>query len=468
MDGSRPRANPVPLWQVILLAVLACRVVGFAAMWSQLVLNMDFSAYYTAGRSMNRGLDPYRNQVGEAGGEDLWDGVSRYRHSRFLYPPLVGHAFRPIALLPFPTAKLLWAAIQLAALIIGVALFAKAARQPLLPVLLLALASHPLLVHLERGQIDLVTFALLAAALWLTVSPPGSWRQWAAGACVAAATLVKLPCFLLLPFLALRRRWRSVGGFAATLLALIALDAILDRRLTIQYYSAELPRILRFGEAGPSHYLLPEGVRGPLEMAMAQGQVTVAGDSYQLTAMPFVFNASLARELAQRHCRDCPWLPVAVLTGLLAAAWALAGRGLHAPGGATGEVAYFLLACAVTLLASPLSWTMNTVWLFPGMLLLSPLQAHPRRRASQAALAEVGLAATVVGLGLLAVPDQFAFPLALPPPWAEFLRYKYVLSGLLLLVACGVVLRLTSAGAADARALPPQVSAGRDVAGAGG
>lgn len=454
MRGSRSRAPHVPLWQVVLLVVLAWRVVGFAALWSQVVLNMDFAAYYMAGKALNAGLDPYRNQVDGPGRALLWDGVARYRHSRFLYPPLVGHMFRPLALLPFPTAKAVWAALQLAALGVALGLFARTAQQPVLPALLLALASYPLLLHLERGQIDLLTLALLGGALRLLLPRPSRWRPWGAGACVALATLLKLSCLLVVPFLALRRRWHAVAGWAVTCLALVALDGVLDRRLTVQYYTAELPRILRFGEEGPADALLPEALRRSLEASVARGHVQVAGEVYQLTALPFAFNASLTRELAGRSCQGGFWLPVAVFAALLALAWALAGRAFLASPGPLGEMAFFLVACTVTLLASPLTWAMNAVWLFPGVFLLPALSTSARPGAPRNVVAELGTTAAVVGLLLLAVPDQFAFPLLLPPGTMEFLTYKYVASALLLLVAGCTVLRLQSPRTTGIAALP--------------
>ncbi len=456
---SRSRSDAPRLWQVVLLVLLAWRAVGFAAYWSQVALNMDLAAYYTAGKAMNAGLDPYRNQVVGEGGTALWDGVALYRHSRFLYPPLVGHIFRPLALLPFPTAKAVWAALELAALLAALSLFARAAHQKLLPALLFALASHPLLLHLERGQIDLVTLALLGGALWLLVSRPTRWRQWSAGACVALATLLKLPCLLVVPFLALRRRWHAVAGWAATVLVLVALDGVLDRRLTAQYYSAELPRILRFGEKGPADALLPEAVRRPLEASLASGRVEVAGAVYQLRGIVFPYNASLARELAERFCQQCAWLPLAVFAALLGLARAVAGRGLLAAQGSTSEMAYFLAACLVALLASPLTWAMNTVWLFPGVFVLSALHAHTRHATPRNATAEVGTAAAVLGLVLLAIPDRSAFPLLLPPGTGEFLDHKYVAAALLLFIACSTLLRLESLST-ESPAAPSQPTRG--------
>jgi len=45
----------------------------------------------------------------------LWDGLALFRHSRFLYPPLVADLFRPLAALRYQTAKLLFTLAMLGA-----------------------------------------------------------------------------------------------------------------------------------------------------------------------------------------------------------------------------------------------------------------------------------------------------------------------------------------------------------------
>src|SRR5437763_1243460 len=103
------------LFRVALLAALAAlaliRQGGLAAQFVRGSLQLDFSAYYTAAEASTRGLTPYENHI-ERG---LWDGICRFRHSRFLYPPLVARLLRPLAALPYHRAKALWTMASIAA-----------------------------------------------------------------------------------------------------------------------------------------------------------------------------------------------------------------------------------------------------------------------------------------------------------------------------------------------------------------
>ncbi len=74
---------------------------------------MDLAAFYTAGEALNHDLSPYRSHA--ARDPAIWDGVARFQHSRFLYPPQVAVLFRALAWLPYAGAKRLWLALRLAA-----------------------------------------------------------------------------------------------------------------------------------------------------------------------------------------------------------------------------------------------------------------------------------------------------------------------------------------------------------------
>ena len=99
-----------------LATLAAVAVVGaFAAYAARSSLQEDFAAYWVAGAARRLGLDPYVNHVGGPVAPALWDGVAPFRHSRFLYPPLVAELFRPLAALPYRAAKALYTAAAVAA-----------------------------------------------------------------------------------------------------------------------------------------------------------------------------------------------------------------------------------------------------------------------------------------------------------------------------------------------------------------
>ena len=66
-------------------------------------LQMDFSAYYTAGEALSVGLSPYVTHVSTD--PVIWDGQGRYRHSRFLYPPLVAEILSIVDLDSLPPGQ---------------------------------------------------------------------------------------------------------------------------------------------------------------------------------------------------------------------------------------------------------------------------------------------------------------------------------------------------------------------------
>ncbi len=224
MTGSRA-------WHYLLMALVALaalRLASFVATFGGESLQMDFSAFYTAGEALNAGLSPYQNHVQASPG--IWDGVDRYQHSRFLYPPLVATLFQPVAHLPYHVAKVAWMVVGLLALIgalllamrlIGVRLSEPAAWITWL----VALTFHPLLTFLERGQIDSLTLLLLTAAIALLCTRR---REGTAGLLIAAATLLKLHTVLLLPFLVLRRRRRALIGYAIGGVLILVLSLILN------------------------------------------------------------------------------------------------------------------------------------------------------------------------------------------------------------------------------------------------
>ena len=100
---------------VAAVAAAVATACAAGAWFTQHSLQQDFAAYWIAGTARRLSLDPYLSHVGSANAPTLWDGVALFRHSRFLYPPLVADLFRPLASLPYATAKALFTATMLAA-----------------------------------------------------------------------------------------------------------------------------------------------------------------------------------------------------------------------------------------------------------------------------------------------------------------------------------------------------------------
>lgn len=383
----------------------AIAVLGAMAGWVATgSLQQDFAAYYTAGAAVARGLDPYLNHAGEPQGP--WDGVAVYRHSRFLYPPLLADLMRPVAALPYAAAKVLFTALSAAALIAGLWLAAGGAArlaqvQPGPPIRsprwgwlrpLAAVAWVPVFLCLERGQVDLLLLAALAAA-W-------AWRDRPAiaGALLAFATLLKPALLIVVPLLicARRRRWAAatlvgLGLFAA------ATVAISGAERARAYVRDVLPRAARYGEGGPAELLLDEARLAPLALDVADGVARIdgRGDPWPVEIGPFSLrrNASLPRWLAGD---DAPSLAVVALVA--AALAALLGVGAFR---SPEHPAWYWSGALAGVVAAPVSWAMGLVWAL--LLFAVSLDAtSPRRPIARAVL--VGLPFGAGTLGALLSP----------------------------------------------------------------
>jgi hypothetical protein len=395
------------------LLLLVVRLIGFVSAVGEESLQMDLSAFYTAGQAANAGLSPYVNHIHEQ--PPIWDGVDTYRHSRFLYPPLVARVFQPLAALPYHTAKYLWMVLSLVAL--GGALWIAAtlagiSRTPwrLLSVGIIATAFYPLLTLLERGQTDSLTLLLLmAAVLWL-----GRPRAAvAAGVLLALATMLKLHCVFIVPFLLVRRQWRVLAGFAAGGAVLLLMSLAVDGYTRVSgYLTDELPRISRYGERGSGEMRLPAETLTPLRQMLATGDTVMDGHRYRVEYFTFSLNASAVRTPLGRGTwslmrRVVPGVAPAQVS-LVFLAFSLLGLLVWqrrfgrptGPGRQAWELIYWQSVIVVILLCAPVSWVMGTVWLLPIAAIVLGECGRFRGRAH--------LAATVVcaaGLLLAGLPD---------------------------------------------------------------
>ena len=399
------------------------------------VLQLDLSAYVSAAEAVRFGLDPYRSHPDHV--PPVWDGTSAYSHSRFLYPPLVADLFLPFALVPYAMAKWVFTALSLGALV-GAVLLAWHNTRPAAdlrdrerPWLLLAFlfSAYPVFTLLERGQVDAFTLLLLVGA-W-SPAMRGSRPGLVSGLLLALCTLLKLNAAYCVAFWALRRWWRGVLGFSLGAAALVLLSAAIDGPAALRaFLTRELPRIARYGEEGSPAMRLPALTYARLRGDAPEGFVMRDGRLYRTEGFGFVANASGARVLARLLGAHRPRAWFSLLSLLIAAsavgllAWVIRHPFLDP----LAELAYFAASLAAVLLAGPLTWTMNAVWLAMGGILLA--RAWPAARAA-GKWALLGLA---FGLLLAWLPDQYAlgFLFASPPGLGD---YKYVAGELVVLLA---------------------------------
>jgi len=444
MFDSHPRSVKLLLYVLVALALL--RVVGFVVTFGEESLQMDFSAFYTAGEALNAGLSPYRNPITAT--PVIWDGVDLFQHSRFLYPPLVATLFQPVALVPSHVAKYLWMIVSLVALFASLHLVLRlfgAGGNGVVTGLtaLVSLTFHPLLTFLERGQIDSITLLLVTLGITLMSRKR---RSGVAGILIALATLLKLHTLLVVPYLVLRKQWRVLAGYAAGAVLIVVLSLVFcGPRALQQYVTVEFPRISRFGEWGTDDMRVDPAIVESLQPG--EGLTVKDGRVYPREYFRFVSNASLVRLPVMRRIQSLlssvgfpsPQTAASVIVfgaflGVLAV---LQWSGALAPSGTPQhEFVYWQLVLVIIIMSAPLTWVMNTVWL----LTLLPFTigglfaSHPLAK-------RISLVLISVGLLVAAVADHYAFPLLLPPAVLGSIgRDKYVLVELL--VAAGLVLWL--------------------------
>jgi hypothetical protein len=389
-------------------------------------LQQDLAAYVVAGRARALGLDPYVNHVLETGGP--WDGLASYRHSRFLYPPLLADLFRPLAALPYVWAKSLFSFASVAALALGLWIAGRGwttgapmpegepgtvhrergaghehGRGPGLglgPAVLGAALWPPVFIALERGQIDLLLLPLLAFAWWRRHD-----RPVLAGAALALATLAKPFLLLGWPLLLCARQVRVVAAASAALAILAAIGAgVGGPALSRRYLSEVLPRATLYGEGGPADWLLPDDdlARAGAPTDDERGvRVDPGGRSFPAELGRFRRNASLVRALAGEGdpSRLGAGVIFAILGGLLAR---VAARRPEHPG-------WYWAAPLAGIAAAPVAWAMS---LTLGLPLLFAARARGHARALRRTNLALG-AAWATGLVGPLIPEDSALA-----PWA--------------------------------------------------
>jgi hypothetical protein len=442
-NGSTDRR--VWLWNVplaIVLALLLGRLAILIVTFGNESLQMAFSAFYAAGQAVEADLSPYVNHVERV--PPIWDGVDTYRHSRFLYPPLVARVFRPLTLLSYHQAKFVWMLSSLVALGWALWFAARAAglsRRPrdLLIIGIVAAAFFPLLTLLERGQIDSVTMLLLVVAI---VSLRGGARvSFAAGVLLSVATLLKLHCVFLVPFLVIRKRWWALGGLVGGGAVLLLLSLVLDgRALVYDYLTRELPRISRYGERGSREMRLPPQTLRPIMETIGTGRTVMDGRQYDIESLRFVLNASAVRTPLGRATwaglkgLGFPVAPAQVslvflgvfLVGLVA--WQ---RWFGVPEGPDRDIwdlVYWQAVLVIILLCAPVTWAMSTVWLLP---IAAIVMRELPRLTSRAHVLSVF--ACALGLFVAGIPDTVGGAVV-RPLGERVMDAKYIVAELLCMI----------------------------------
>lgn len=193
--GGRRLLRRVLIGASLVLGLVGIFVFAFHLANDPLV---DVHAYYEAAGRLNAGLPLYAAQ-----------GDVNSPHYYF-YPPLLAILFRPLALLPFEVAAVVWELGIVAAFGITLWLLGLRSRRTWIAV---GILGGPIAWSISVGQAQVLVTLLIALG-----NP----------AAVALAAQMKLLPALVALFWLGRRDWRSLGRFVGWSLLLVILQLILD------------------------------------------------------------------------------------------------------------------------------------------------------------------------------------------------------------------------------------------------
>lgn len=428
----------IRLLLIALFIFSAIRLIGFVVKFGYESLQMDFSQFYTAGEALNCGLSPYQNHITHK--PPIWDGRAVFKHSRFIYPPLVGVLFRPLTLLPYLYAKFIWMFFSISC--IGFAL--EIVRRTLgledklelsLVIGILLCLFYPLLTLLERGH--LYSFTLLIMTIAIVLMQKGTKAKILSGILWAIAGLIQPYCLFIFPFLMLRRKWKAVTGFiiGAILIFLLTIS-VTGYKLLSDYIFNEMPRIAVFGELGTQEMLLSADIIQRYLTGIVSGMTMKDAIIYKPSYLNFVTNASLVRtSFGWGLSEILTKMKINVSDGILSIItlagffvfmliWQLYHRRQFSHLTPMQEVIYWQIILIIILLSGQQTWVMNVVWILPTVIII--LHCY---RLVRSKLQAIYLFLCTIGLILAALPDHYAF--LVPFDW-KFLMHKYIIVEILL------------------------------------
>lgn len=399
-------------WTVRLLALAALAI--FAGRWladPAKARMIDFNSFYMAAQAARVGVDLYDAKALN----ELAQGAEvRMYVFPYLYPPVLAHVAIPLGKLPSDRARLLWMVFNLAALVPIAILTALTVHRQLRgrrgvgglaagDVALLFTAALlfvlPFDDNIDMGQVNLLVLLFLSLAFFFLSRD----REWAGGAMLGVAAVLKVsPAVLLLYFLA-RRRFRVVLSCLLSVAAIAAATLPLGAAGAWTRFFAVLP-----------------------EMSHARSGIGIFPPG-------FYPNFAVAGLFARIFPDDLPLARIwtLALLSLLAAGLAFAVWRTATPQARNLLVSSFLV---LMIVASPFAYRHHVIYLLPGAVLLLTDASLGFRPV--AGIVWTGLLLGVMALAGAPFPGMYA-RWSLSPQAARFLT-SLNLYALLLLMALGL------------------------------
>jgi hypothetical protein len=199
----------------------------------------DFTAYYTAASLIREGTSPYDAPAFGAEAQSLGFRLDR----PYIYFPLLAITVLPLTLLPPMEAASVWFMVNTALLVLSTLLMVRTLglqkhKVAVVSLLLVALTFYPAVSSTFVGQANVLLLALLV----LTWHLAKRGIDGLAGACIAAASMIKVfPVCIALYFL-WKSRYRIILSAFAALVVLAAFSiALVGLEPHITYLSSILP-----------------------------------------------------------------------------------------------------------------------------------------------------------------------------------------------------------------------------------
>ncbi len=378
MTTTHPTGRPTGQW--LILAVLLLVIIAgesfalYTVFTSKFPSGNDFFVRWLGGREyLLHGTNPFDRSIAEKAQITMFGhlaGPEDRDQAYFAYPLYTLYFFWPLSLIPYAWAQAIWMTL-LQFILLGVTALSirLAGWRPPNWLFWLTLFWGIFFYNGARaiilGQFSILVGLFLLLALWAIERRRDGW----AGVLLALTTIKPQMVFLVLAFLLLwalvRRRWRLIGGFGVSMLALVGSSVLLVPTWPLDFVRNVVAYSGYVAHGTPLenllHYLLPASAAAPLTVV--------------LSVLFFL----------------------ALLPG-----WWLALRGR--PGGYTWAV---LSTLVVSSLITFRSATTNQVILYLPLFFFFRRLANRRARPVAALLIEVGLAVFMWGVFLATLEGNY-------------------------------------------------------------
>ena len=343
----------VGTWLPVVLSLIALG--GFVRLVAAMLAKpdqIDFGAYYVAGRLLNAGLPLYHFESLDAGAL----GVAAVKYTEYVYPPFFAGLLRPIALLPYYQGECVWLVLNLLCYLGNCFLIARLLHMRSRITLLFVccgLFLPAVYATIIIGQVCLLISLLLLGVLYalLRMKHP-IWKEIIAGVLFGLAVAIKIyPAVFGLFLLAERRYWSLVVA-VATIAASLGVGLMIggEWRNTEDWFFKTLPSISSRSAFPPNQSLRGVTVRlfneTHVDLPVEDSNAVVP-----IALQPILPSSAMGAAMN------------IMLTGLILAAtgWCLFRRG---PGADDTEILQRAsLVLTLMLLITPVAWDMYYVHL---------------------------------------------------------------------------------------------------------